>query len=130
MRDEELLWFQKSRVNWIESGDKNTAFYHAAVMIRRNRNKISTLKINGEWISNPAVLKSHVVSYFHELFSRTEEVAPAQLIEAVQPRIEDAKHEGLLAPASIQEVKRALFSMKGTKSPGPDGIHAIFYKEN
>ena len=24
LRDEELLWFQKSRVNWIESGDKNT----------------------------------------------------------------------------------------------------------
>ncbi|XP_019160483.1 PREDICTED: uncharacterized protein LOC109157057 [Ipomoea nil] len=35
---EELLWFQRSREEWIVSGDRNTKFYHAATMVRRARN--------------------------------------------------------------------------------------------
>jgi len=80
--------------------------------------------------SNPQVLKSHVVSYFTDLFNRTAETSPAQFISSVHPKIDDTDHEALISPATFHEVKRALFSMKGIKSPGPDGIHAIFYKEN
>nr|GMD88092.1 uncharacterized protein LOC109172167 [Ipomoea batatas] len=30
----ELMWFQRSREDWIVSGDRNTKYYHTAVMIR------------------------------------------------------------------------------------------------
>ena len=38
-------------------------------------------------------------------------------------------NEALLAPYSEEEVKRALFSIGDLKAPGPDGLHAIFYKK-
>lgn len=41
---EELGWFQKSREEWIHSGDRNTRFYHAAMMVRRAKQKIHKLK--------------------------------------------------------------------------------------
>lgn len=34
----------------------------------------------------------------------------------------------LLAPFSKEEVKKALFSIGDLKAPGPDGLHAIFFK--
>jgi hypothetical protein len=34
----------------------------------------------------------------------------------------------LLAPFSAEEVKKALFDIGDLKAPGPDGLHAIFYK--
>lgn len=68
LRDEQLLMFQKSRVKWIANGDRNTLFYHAAVLIRRNRNWIASLRINGVWEMNELVLKRHIRDFYIILF--------------------------------------------------------------
>ncbi|CAL1407206.1 unnamed protein product [Linum trigynum] len=48
---EELLWYQKSRLEWIVSGDRNTAYFHARTLKRRKRNRILVLKNNeGDWV--------------------------------------------------------------------------------
>lgn len=47
---EELLWLQKSRANWLRFGDKNMRFFHTSTMIQRRRNKVEALKNElGEW---------------------------------------------------------------------------------
>jgi hypothetical protein len=38
-------------------------------------------------------------------------------------------NEKLLAPFTVEDVKKAVFSIGDFKAPGPDGIHAIFYKK-
>lgn len=43
---EETMWFQKSRENWIKLGSRNTAFFHAQTVVRRKRNKIHGLHIS------------------------------------------------------------------------------------
>ncbi|XP_019433194.1 PREDICTED: uncharacterized protein LOC109340077 [Lupinus angustifolius] len=40
---EELLWYQKSRENWVQFGDRNTKFFHMQTIVRRKRNKIHGL---------------------------------------------------------------------------------------
>ena len=37
---EQTMWMQKSRVNWILQGDRNTRFYHTVTTRRRIRNRI------------------------------------------------------------------------------------------
>lgn len=44
LHQEEVMWFQKSREDWIVSGDRNTRFYHTATIIRRSRNKMFCFK--------------------------------------------------------------------------------------
>ncbi|GLT96250.1 hypothetical protein SLE2022_138910 [Rubroshorea leprosula] len=128
--EEELLWFQKSRVDWIASRDRNTSFYHMSTMVRRNKNKIGALKIGGEWIMDSFVLQTHVKTFFEELFARRETVPLLEDLSAYQPIISDADHASLLQLATLEEVRKALFSMKGLKSPGPDGISALFYQRH
>ncbi|XP_072066711.1 uncharacterized protein [Arachis hypogaea] len=40
---EELLWFQKSREQWVKFGDRNTKFFHVHTLVRRKHNKIHGL---------------------------------------------------------------------------------------
>lgn len=40
---EELLWKQKSRVEWLKEGDKNSKFFHTLTLIRRRRNMVDKL---------------------------------------------------------------------------------------
>ncbi|GLU04417.1 hypothetical protein SLE2022_215670 [Rubroshorea leprosula] len=67
--EEEVLWLQKSRVDWIASGDRNTSFYHMSTVTRRCNNKIGALKVDGVWSNNPEVLKQHVRDFYTHLFS-------------------------------------------------------------
>ncbi|XP_071905925.1 uncharacterized protein [Coffea arabica] len=43
-RREEVFWSQKARIKWLQEGDKNTSFFHASVMSRRNRIGLMDLK--------------------------------------------------------------------------------------
>jgi hypothetical protein len=40
---EEILWKQKSRIQWLKEGDRNTKFFHRSVMQRRHSNRITHL---------------------------------------------------------------------------------------
>ncbi|GLT56367.1 hypothetical protein SLA2020_294110 [Shorea laevis] len=127
---EELFWCQKSRVEWIASGDRNTSYYHATTVIRRSRNRISGLKIDGSWVKDPFILQHHIRDFFVELFSRKNTQSSHMDYSAFQPRLSNEESAALLQPVSLDEVRSALFSMKALKSPGPDGIQPIFYQKH
>ncbi|GLT60498.1 hypothetical protein SLA2020_332620 [Shorea laevis] len=127
---EELFWCQKSCVEWIASGDRNTSFYHASTIIRRSRNRISALKVDGEWVAEPQYLKQHIREFFVGLFTRKDISSSFKDYSAFQPCLSADDGSSLLNPVSLEEVRVALFSMKGLKSPGPDGIQPIFYQRH
>ena len=73
LQREELIWYQRSREDWIASGDRNTKFYHASTLVRRSRNKIESLKnANGEWITALAELENMIQEYYKNLFHEEE----------------------------------------------------------
>ncbi|KAJ6672520.1 hypothetical protein OIU85_013819 [Salix viminalis] len=47
LNDEESYFRQKSRIQWLSQGDRNTKFFHRSVLHRRSRNTIHRL-INDE----------------------------------------------------------------------------------
>lgn len=44
LNQEEIMWQQKLRNDWIVEGDRNTQFFHITTLLRRKRNRISMLK--------------------------------------------------------------------------------------
>ncbi|CAN1129383.1 Putative ribonuclease H protein At1g65750 [Linum perenne] len=66
---EELLWVQKSRANWLVDGDRNTRFFHLATLKRRSVNRIKRLKDQeGNWIEEQELLLSKVTEYFANFY--------------------------------------------------------------
>lgn len=54
-RQEESYWLMRSRISWLKGGNRNTKYFHATTIQRRQRNKISALRIDEEWCQDPAV---------------------------------------------------------------------------
>lgn len=124
----ELLWFQKSREDWIKSRERNTKQYHASTGAKKNHNHIAGLReLNGEWIEAGADLQDHVNGFFKRLFSDEGDCDVSLALKGWFPSIAESDLEDLNAPFKCEEVHKALFDMSPFKAPGPDGFHAAFY---
>lgn len=70
LEQEELHWFQRSRINWLLFGDKNTLFFQKSASQRKQRNRIKKLKDgNGNWHEGTAYLNPLVSDFFLRVFS-------------------------------------------------------------
>ena len=69
LKQEKLLWFQKLREEWIHLRDRNKKFYHAIIIIKNKRKKITWLKTeNEEWLTENTMLEGMTQEYFQNLF--------------------------------------------------------------
>ncbi|CAL2259571.1 unnamed protein product [Prunus armeniaca] len=65
LEQEAMLWKQKSRLQWLQEGDRNTKFFHLITIIRWRRNKIERLKNNeGVWVEEAQDIKGLAIAYF------------------------------------------------------------------
>jgi len=46
-KQEEIFWRQKSRIQWLKEGERNTRFFHKSTMANRAHNRISMIKDEG-----------------------------------------------------------------------------------
>jgi hypothetical protein len=130
LEQEEIHWAQRSRVNWLQFGDKNTSYFHNFANARRKRNKIKKLKdAQGNWLEGTAYLNPMISDHFSGLFSTEVYDTDPALLEKVVPKVTESMNEALCQPFTPEDVKKALFSIGDMKAPGTDGLHAIFFKK-
>lgn len=43
---EEMLWLQRSRINWLKEGDCNTNFFNSRMVWRAKKNRITKIRVN------------------------------------------------------------------------------------
>ncbi|XP_061357137.1 uncharacterized protein LOC133301519 [Gastrolobium bilobum] len=128
MDQEEALWFQKARCNWLADGDRNTRFYHTTTIIRRARNKILELKNDeGHPVREEENLKKLIIKFFKNLFTEEIHNRPWVITRASWPALEETKMKLFNDPILEVMIKEAFFSMSGLNAPGPDGFPAFFF---
>lgn len=126
---EELIWFQKSRENWIVSGDRNTKFYHAATVVKRTQKRVAGLRnIDDDLITDKGTMKKMMTDYFKDLFSKDNSCDISVAIRGRFPDLSAKSKNEISRPVLDDEIKCAIFDMAPLKAPGPDGLHAMFYQ--
>lgn len=117
-------------MKWLESGDKNTAFFHAFASERKRKNTIRKLKKEyGSWVEGEEQLENHIAGYFYSLFSSTTGQENEAILQAITPKVHEGMNRVLCAEYIEDEIRKALFSIGDLKAPGPDGMPTIFFKK-
>ena len=126
---EEQMWHQRSRVQWIKSGDKNTRFFHGTATNRKRQNFIKGLRdADGNWQSEEAAFTKVLIDFYAELFTTSNPQNLEKVLEGIQEVVSRDMNSKLTAPYKAEEVELAIKEMAPLKAPGPDGMPPLFYQ--
>lgn len=126
LQQEEMLWLQKSRIEWLKLGDNNTRLFHTSTMVRRRRNKIHMLKESkGRWVEGREELKTMAI--YTNLF-KSDKCSPLTFITGQFP-VKEAQQQGVWkAEFSMEEIRKALKETGSWKASGPDMYQPGFFQ--
>ncbi|KAG5556475.1 hypothetical protein RHGRI_006921 [Rhododendron griersonianum] len=88
MAREEMYLHQRSRINWLNYGDRNSKFFYTTLIQRRQRNQILRLKAHdGAWKESDDDINLEIEHYFSSLFSNIGSRDFSSTIDNVTPKI-------------------------------------------
>ncbi|KAL4302611.1 hypothetical protein GQ457_10G021430 [Hibiscus cannabinus] len=127
---EEIYWEQRSRINWLCHGDKNTAYFHRCASARKKQNIVKNLKNNyGVLVSDELEMVDIAESYFKELFSTSVSDEHNSFWDSFQPTLSTVSYNILDTTFTSEEILAALKEMSPLKASGNDGFPALFYQK-
>ncbi|XP_056685902.1 uncharacterized protein [Spinacia oleracea] len=123
---------QKSRIQWLKTGDSNTKFFFTAVKERYARNSIDVLyDANGRKLTTAAEIKDEIKTFYHGLIGSAADTLEGIDVTVVRQgkQLSAASAQSLVLPVSTAEIDMALKGIGNNKAPGLDGFNSFFFKE-
>lgn len=119
---DEQFFYQKSSVQWLDLGDRNTNFYHKTCQSRNSKNTLRRLVTADARVLTALVdIKEEVVSYYENFLEAhdigIDKLSQAYLKEIMYYRCFSVEAASLVASCRVRKLKLPLFSMPANKAP-------------
>eukprot|EP00253_Pinus_taeda_P020386 PITA_20386 len=129
---EEIFWRQKSRVQWIKEGERNTKFFHKSTIDHRNHNRIVKLTDHlGVERDMHEEMEEVLVQHFQSIAEETT-VDRSQFTKRFTqyiPKLVSIEDKyNLNRPVTEEELEEVITEMHNGKALGPDGFNVDFFK--
>jgi hypothetical protein len=116
---------QRAKKQWVKDGDRNTSFFHHAILKRRRRNTIVSVKDENNIIHfMPEQIGNTFVNYFRYIFASSNANNGRPYMGSQLPQTSD---DFTYSIPDKHELFETLKEMKRNASPGPDGFNVKFY---
>ncbi|WMV48293.1 hypothetical protein MTR67_041678 [Solanum verrucosum] len=126
-KEEEIAWRQRSRIQWLKQGDKNTKKFHRIVTAHKRYNSIDTLLVEGNLISDPEEIKREITSFYKKLYTETERWRPDFKLQGLNT-ISEEERDWLQSHFEEAEVLKCIKSCASDKAPGRNGFPMSFFQ--
>lgn len=123
---------QKSRVQWLKAGDRNSSYFFKAINGRRNRSKILSITgKDGSLIEGHTQVKSKAIRHFQNILgsSMPSRHGSCSLRNVIDKHISNDQADFMSREVTNDEIREVCFSLHPNKAPGPDGYNAHFFKK-
>ena len=81
---EAQMWSQRSKIQWLRDGDRNTLYFHSKASVRRRRNYIRGLyNREGRWCTDQSSLVDTVVDFYQDLFTSSNLTSFETILEQI-----------------------------------------------
>lgn len=123
-----IINWQKSRMNWLKEGDANSKKIHGVMSGRKRHNTINMVLVDGANVEGANNVRSSIITHFLTNFKLLSARWPG--VGGLQFRqLSGAEAGSLIKLFSPVEVKQAIWDCDRFKSLGPDGVSFDFIKE-
>lgn len=123
------MLLQKSRISWLKEGDRNSRFFHQAILRRRTRNKISHPESNGQVVNSVDGIKNILKNHISNLFSERNDVGLFKIPQGFFKSLSEKDMVDLDRDISLDEILLALKQSSDNKALVPNGINFGVIKE-
>ncbi|KAF8089111.1 hypothetical protein N665_0518s0036 [Sinapis alba] len=132
---EEKLLKQRSKLHWLQVGDRNNKVFHNAAKIRETRNAIREIRCpTGNVATSQEDIKKEAERFFSDFLSfeptDLQEITVTELQEILPFRCTEGDRNMLTRTVTEEEIREVVFKMPSNKSPGPDGFTTEFFKSS
>ncbi|KAK5802422.1 hypothetical protein PVK06_030013 [Gossypium arboreum] len=102
---DKLYWKQRARANWLQFGDKNSAYFHNCVSARRRENTISKLVLDDKReITDESGINENATWVFQELFTSKAIGDSSYLLTSIERSISHEANEVLSSLFREEEI--------------------------
>jgi hypothetical protein len=126
---EEIMYRQRSRQDWLKAGDKNMKYFHNRASHWRRKNTVQALRReDGSLCTKNEEMGSLAQAFYHNLYTSEGLDGGDQVLDLINELVTNEMNTTLTVGFTDKEISEALFHMGPTKSPGPDGLPALYQR--
>ncbi|GKF38833.1 protein LAZ1, partial [Tanacetum coccineum] len=127
--DDERFLKQKAKLEWLDVGDSNSAYFHKSIKCRNQRSRIELiLNSNNVEISGNLVLDVFV-SHYEQFLGTPMDCNTLNVEGLFSKTVPMDIASNMVRPVTNEEIKAAMFDIRDGKAPRPDGYTFVFFKK-
>lgn len=123
----EAMARDEARISWLKEGDRNTAFFHAAIRVRRKQNSMTPQRNDGIDTTNSSDIVNEALLYYQTLFNKYTPPPSNESMKIIENSVTDQIKESISGIPDKNKIKEALYGMNCDGAPGPGGFSVPFY---
>ncbi|KAF7152387.1 hypothetical protein RHSIM_Rhsim01G0140300 [Rhododendron simsii] len=125
-----MFWHQRSKIKWLQMGDKNSHFFHLSTIQRRQINQIVKLKDDASlWKMEAKEITGIIKSHFQSLYSPPAARDFNDVLSLIDPLVSHDINSSLTKAVTNEEIYLAAFQLGPLKAPGSDGFPGLFFQK-